>query len=690
MISKRLFLYNLIILFYFSCGKDEDASDNPVDFYNGADTSVTTNEIIGTWAIFNLAFEDQIFEVNPTYEECDRNFVVFSENNNYAEYLVQNTGCDFITNMFDWELNNGIITLINQFNQTDDLVITSASETELIFKTRLDIDNDNEIEIVTVYMQTYQPTDIDVVSPTFRSISDTESVIDFSWQPYFGFSEFDRYEIYRSQSGICSKENAILLETFYDVDTTTFEDLSPPVESILCYYIKTYTSEGLLGESFLQSVVTENLVVAPVNLDLPIINGNSFSLSWEMSESMYFSHYEIEYSNYGFGNSGVGLQNVSLATIENQDITSYDVVNPPLLENPFFNIFVYDIFGNKTQRFYSDVQVSREVEFKPQSVISLESITSYAVDNENEVVYFFGKASGDSALNIFKYNYSTLEMEAVSNLSINIFTNVPIRLTNSGNGKEIIYKYGSNLRVYDANTLSFKYTLDTQISSFEDFAITENDIWILVSSDNIYSYKRDNANFMQLDSKPHLLDDGINNLNNTVFEINGSRMIVGNPNESNSIVFNLDSNGNLDDGDSVAIPITNNYFSARSEYSNAQNYIANFDENRLYSTTTFSLLESFETPYFPTGISIDGNFIFGSNNNPEWQITPESIHAKEAKLFNRATNQVQTINTTGYPHLIFENSNGNFISISSWLKKDNLRQNINDRSDLFIEQISFD
>jgi hypothetical protein len=125
-----------------------------------------------------------------------------------------------------------------------------------------------------------------------------------------------------------------------------------------------------------------------------------------------------------------------------------------------------------------------------------------------------------------------------------------------------------------------------------------------------------------------------------------------------------------------------------AQYNASGAYIINFIENRLYSTTTFSFLESFEQPHFSSGISLDGLKIFGSNNDPDWQITPESIHAKEAVIYYRNTQTSQQYSTIGYPHIVFENYNGDIMSISSGLKKDHLGHNINNKADLFIEMVN--
>lgn len=67
--------------------------------------------------------------------------MVFSENGIYSEYLFQDGDCNYINNTLNWALNNEIITLSNEFNQADDLVITRLNNEELIFKSRFDVND---------------------------------------------------------------------------------------------------------------------------------------------------------------------------------------------------------------------------------------------------------------------------------------------------------------------------------------------------------------------------------------------------------------------------------------------------------------------------------------------------------------------------------------------------------------------
>ncbi len=354
-----------------------------------------------------------------------------------------------------------------------------------------------------------------------------------------------------------------------------------------------------------------------------------------------------------------------------------------------YNIYVYDIFGNRTDFYYQDVTTFWEVEYKREELTNFQSIHSMAIDPDEPIVYFFGNESGQNYnTSIQRFNYESNQTEAISNLEPTASTNVPIKLISSTNGEELVVAAGFDLFFYNASTMEYKYQINPDgISTIDDFIYTSNGFWLLIDGDDIFIYTRDNANFFVVDTKPHFSENQ-GAYNYQVFELNDDKLLVGHKNESNSMVFDIAANGTLTYEQNVAIPITDDgYFFNKTLYISSQDYIINFDENRLYSTTSFSFLESFEEPYYPSGISQDGIEIFGTNNDPDWQITPESLHAKEALIYNRNTSSIENFNTIGYPHVIFENYLGEIISISSGLKKDDLSQNINDRGDIFLEKI---
>ena len=84
--------------------------------------------------------EGAIADVPINYDDCGRDFIVFSENNRYSEYIFQNSSCFYDANSLNWVLEDGIILLSNQFNQSDEWVVTTLNNDELIFKSKFDFD----------------------------------------------------------------------------------------------------------------------------------------------------------------------------------------------------------------------------------------------------------------------------------------------------------------------------------------------------------------------------------------------------------------------------------------------------------------------------------------------------------------------------------------------------------------------
>ena len=213
----------LLIFAQFSCSKDDDGVGTFFNFYSGADKSATKQELNGTWAIFRAEFEGRIVDVPINYQDCGRDFFIYANNNIYTEYLYQNSNCEYAVNILNWELDDGVITLSNSFGQREELVITKLNQDELTFKSRFDVDEDGTLDILTLHAQKYQPTEVDFISNTFRQNLDND-LINFNWQTYNGFNEFNRYEIYRSVGDNCSKQNAVLVSTIKTIQTLLLTD----------------------------------------------------------------------------------------------------------------------------------------------------------------------------------------------------------------------------------------------------------------------------------------------------------------------------------------------------------------------------------------------------------------------------------------------------------------------------------
>lgn len=686
----KWFLISLTILMA-SCSNNDDGDSSVNSFYSEADTSATEQELIGIWAVFTAEYEGETVDIPIDYQECGRDFFIYSENGTYTEYFYQSSDCELLVNPLNWQLNNGVINISNSLGESDEVVITKLTANELSFKSRVDVDQDGELDILTINARLYVPTDVDLVSNTFnRNYNEGfENLLSFTWDAYQGFNDFSRYEIYRSVGENCSYENAELIATITDSAVSEYTDLTPPAEETLCYYLKTYTQQELLGQSFIVQVETFTLQAIPVSLNQPMVVNNQIELNWEASTMPYFSHYEIIVSNYPGNITGYAKQVNTVTEIDDINTTSFTDINPPYLENPYYGIFVYDIFGNRTYLQNQNPTTYWEVNFVRDEIIGMKSIESYAIDTTEPIIYFYGRESGDEiSINIHRFNYETNQTEAISNLSPSTSTSRSIKFFNTPlNGKEIMIEQGSDLHVYDAVTLDYKYALNpNEIFSMDEFIYSNAGFWILTDNDDVFTYVRDNANFTLVDSKPHYANHQ-GTYNYQVFDLNGNQLLVGHNNEPNSLVYTMDANGMLTLEQTVAVPIVSGS-DEKSLYSSSGNYIINLLENRLYSTTSFTFLESFEEPYYPSGVSQDGTKIFGTNNDPNWQITDESLHEKEAIIYTRLTQALEAIETIGYPHVIFENFNGDIISISSGLKKDDIGQNINDKADIFMEIVN--
>ncbi|MBO3097814.1 lipocalin-like domain-containing protein [Gelidibacter pelagius] len=685
---RALVLLFLGFTMFFSCSNDDDM-DSASDFYAGAKTSASSNQLVGTWAIYNVGFNGQTSEVPVNYDNCGRDFLVFTEDGKYTEYLFQSSHCDYDANSLKWTLNNGVITLSNPFNQSDVLVITQVSANELTFKARLDVDEDGKLDIVTLHLKRYTPTKFDMVSGSFarNTTEAARNLISFIWQPYYDASSFVAYEIYRSVGQNCAKENAVLISTITDVDATEFTDLNPPGEERLCYYLKTKIRSGTLGESYLHSLDTYTLEAKPVNLSEPVVANNTILLKWEKSDMPYFSHYEISYSNFPSGITGHGKQVVKIAHISDRDVTTFIDENPPYLKNPTYGIRVFDIFGNETFNNPQGYKTTYEVNYERDGLLPIHRLSSYATDSIEPIVYLYGHETEDThKLRILRYNYETNITEAISSREINTSTYLPIELFSSDNGKELFLEQAGELQIYDAATLEYKYSLNPTASRrVNDFRLSKTGYWILTDTDHLYSYLRDGNNLSLVDSKPHFSNHQ-SEYNYSVFEIENNQIIVGHKNESKSMVYSIDNNGLLSYLKTVAMPIKD-YGVNQAQYNASGQYIVNFEDNSWYSTLDFSSMGTIQQPHFISGLSRNGDHIYGTNNDPSWGINDMSAHTKEAVVYNRRTQQIQTLSTIGYPLLIFQNHKGEVISISSGLKKSHLHESFRYTKDLFVEKL---
>lgn len=681
-----------VLLIALGCSKDSDDPADPDNFYKGAITNASSVDLLGYWSIFEAEYEGQIVDVPINYTECGRDFFVYRDTGIYQEYLYRDSGCETTIGQLQWELNNGVITLRTGSGSTEDLVITKLENGELHFKARVDLDEDGKLEVVVFIARNYVPYDVDFITQTFQpDVTATDNgLIRFTWEPYDGFNTFQKYEVYRSTGENCSRLNSELVATITDVDETSFTDLTPPVSNQLCYFLKVYTNLGILGESYLRTIYTSTIPIQPVSMNEPMVVGNTIELSWAASDSPYFSHYEVLVANHAPG-TGDGYQDISVATISDVDTTTWVDENPPYMENPYYYLRTYNIFG-----FYIDYDIDaivyRQVPFKRPNVLSIKQVKSYAIDPEEPVVYFWGRDSGTglTPVRIHRFNYDTFQTEAISDISPNADTEVPIKLIVSPNGKEVVVQQGVELHFYDATTLQFKYAVDPEGAfTIDDFNYdSQRDIWVISDGNDIFTLQRDNANLFLLDSAPHF-DEHQSSLRYEFIILKSGQILLGHSAESTSFVFDLDTNGYFTGSQTVNIQFRSiwEYVPEQLLYNKAGDFILDTEQNRFYSGSTFQNIGSFEKPNFPSGISLDGSKIFGSDNDYEWFVDNEGPHKKEAIIFDRNTSNTTMLETIGYPHVLFENFRGEVISISSGFKKGSLYRNINDASDIFVEKV---
>ncbi|MEM8506624.1 MAG: lipocalin family protein [Bacteroidota bacterium] len=689
--KNRYYFLLFLVLLVAACSKGDDSTENTDDAFNGSVNSATVNDIAGVWSIFSAEFEGEKFAVPPTSEQCGRDFFVFSTNGTYTEYVYRSSSCEPEINRLTFTLDRGVITLTNAIGQSDELVLTKLNNQELVFKSRLDVDEDGDLDELLFTANRYEADEFDLTTSTFNQNQDEafENLLSFTWEAYDGFNTFDRYEIYRSSGPNCTKANASLIATITDVGVMEYTDLNPPGAESLCYYLRVYTDEGLLGESnFIGVNPSFFIYIDAVSLNRPTVDNTSISLSWEPSESPYFSHYEVTVSNFG-GTSASAAQEYVLAEIDDINATNYKDENPPYLENPFYAVYAYNIFGNKSPLIDNNGIAVFEVPFKRKEVIELRKIISLDVDTEEPVVYLYGENTGNgiTGVTMLRFNYETQETEAVADIPPQAETYSGIKVfTSPENGKELVLQQGIELHFYDARTMEFKYAIDPEgVFSFNNFSYHEAlDVWVMVNDTELFILERDNTNLSVISSATHYPTRQGPRLE--LFNLDNQRILVGHFFESNSIVFTLDVMGTITDTQTVdfGVGIDDDDKTLQSE---AGNYFLDTEVNRLYSTTTFDVIESFEFPSFPSGISTNGNQIFGTNNDPDWQINAESPHKKEAVLYSRTSGQVDEYSTLGYPHFIFENYRREVMSISSGFKKETLDQNINGKADLFIERV---
>jgi len=688
------FLLVLGAILILGCTKDDDTDpqeetlpqEKADAFYTNAVTDAKASDLLGYWSFYDVEFQGRKKAIPVNYESCDRDYFSFGSAERYKEYITTDSGCSITEFEAKWTVQNGIIYISSFTADDEELVILELTDKRLTIRTRLDTDEDGEMEVFALTALKYEPKDRNTSTDSFTVVQEEplNDKIQFSWEPYDGQNTFVRYEIYRSALG-CDLSIAQLIASFTDANQTQYVDEDPPIAQQLCYLLKIYTDKGLAGESGFRDVITENLDVLPVEMLEPTVRENSIQLNWNASKSPYFSHYEIGVQNYENGTGG-GYQSEPLTIIHNIETTTFTDAAPPYFKDPIYTIKVYDIFGNVNYEYSNTVQSSKMANFKRPEVLEFHTLSSSTLDPESSVIYLFGEYQEFNQFAIQRFNYAIKKVEATAiNANLSGISS-EIRVVSSSNGKEVVVPQFGALQVYDAQNLNYKYKLSVAPTfSIEDFSYLGNNLWAVLDDDEVSIYRRENGNFESISNNTHYDSPNPNGFPQKLISLSDNRLLIARNGASNCVLFTVAPNGKLTQKTTVAISL-NSDNRTRAIYNAAQNYIVDYASNRIYNANDFSLLRSFEAPYFPSGISMDGNRIFGVNNDPDWDIQEGSLHEKKAYALDLASKNVTELQAIGYPHRVFENYLGQTLSISSGLKRQNLYSS-SPKADILIEII---
>ncbi|MGB6153024.1 MAG: lipocalin family protein [Pricia sp.] len=680
---------------FFGCTKNDDTDDSKEDIepteevasiYDDALTTADRAKLIKTWSIYEGILDGENVEIPANIPACGRDFFSYSTDGYYTEYeITDGTDCTGEIFSLRYNLDKGILTYSDDTGETLELVIVELTDSKFIFKVEVDYNNNGTLDIFTFTAQPYTPpNDIDLYGSTFSrdQFIPHYDKIQLSWRPYAGFNTFDRYEIYRSNAG-CDKTDVELIATIRDKDTNSYIDENPTAETQLCYFFKLYTDKGLVSESEMITVDPIGLEVASVNLSRPQVSGPFIFLNWSRFEGYYFSHYEITVRNYEDG-SGSGYQEETIATITDIETLNYLDTDPPYLLDPVYSIHAVDIFGNRSNGAVQGKN-SWTLNYKRPEVLDLEFVRQVVQDPSETVLYLYGRAADKPEENFYKFEYASNTMVAISNEPPNTSSQGTMKLIVSNIGKELIIPVGNELRVYNALNLGYKYGINTPTGSIDDFEYLGHGIWIIVDSDNIYTFTRNGDRLSEIAQESHFFEHQ-SLYPYQILPISNDRILIGHPNEATSLTFKVDDNGIVTDREEVSSVI-------RSQNESDTRYIASKDiiiglrEGSVYSGSDFSRIRTFANAFYPTGTNKDGTLLFGTPNDPTWQLDDDSLHEKKANVYHFDNGTLSSYATKGYSQVTFENYLGQYISISSGFKRNKLSDYM-PKPDIFVEIIT--
>ena len=654
--QNLILIYIFLAITYFGCNSNDDDDITTIEsFYDRALTSIKNEQLEGKWSIFQIKFENQTNNVPISTAECGRDFFTFQSDGVFKEYLFDNSDCLPQKGELNWTLSNGIITFSNGF-ETDEWVVTELTSNRLVFKIRLDIDNDGKLEIYEAICNRYEPP-LEIYIGNFYRANTTDDKnlekILLKWEEYKGYNNFEKYEIYRLSDG-CNSNNLELISTITDSNITSFIDENPPALDEICYVFKVYTNLGLL-ESLTTTADTDFMEIPQVNLEIPVLIDDTINLSWDKYQGYYFSHYKIVVRNYSSG-SGGGYEEEEFALIDDLNTTSYSG-EQPYFSNPVFVLYVYNIFGDRND-YAIESENKQSTNFERKEILPVHQI-NYLATSPNEPILYFADFS-----NLYRYNYKTNEVENVEVL--NSSSIIFIKVIASTLGTEILVNKGGDIMVYDHN-LNYKYDLNFNADIFftpGNLIRNEDGFWLATDREKLYSFTR-TENQLDLINTNDLYNKGFSASDIDIIDLGQNKILVGNKTESNGLVVDINSSGELSNNTTeVMFNIISKW--KNSLYSKDKKYILNSENNTMYATETNSLLHSFNQDFFIKSTSNDGSIILGTNNSPN--ASSDSFHEKKIKTFSYPSLVEEVFETKGYPYFIFQNHLGEIISISKGLK----------------------
>ncbi len=686
--AKHFGFWVIVILFFgttvlfLACTKDDTPIGNTDPFYQGANDKIDLDLLDTYWSIYEVSFNQKTAEVPLNYFGCDRDFFTFQADGTYKDFIITDSGCVPEIQQLQWSFEKGVITLSNSFKDFDEMVITELTPQKLIFKVNYDVDEDGSKDIIQFFAKPYLPNEKNFYSNSLVKDDAFPDKVLFSWQPYIGINTFDHYEIYRSTGVDCDLKN-LKLVAFIDLkDATTFEDNNLPNEKFFCYVLKVFTDKGEVFETNPYFVSGEDIEIPGITLSPPSVIDNTITLNWSKYQGHYFKQYEIIRQNY-YNEIASGNFDTILATISDVETTSFVDLAPPYFKNPTYMVRVRNEFDRVTSIYNIGIG-TQQTNYQRPEILAYDMVWNVAVDPTETVVYLNGNRDDSDHSSLARFNYVTQQEEAIADFQPGLNQNRAMQVIQSQVGKELLFSTENELMVFEAQTLAFKYKLrNNDIAQIHDFIYLGGDRYVIVGPDFVYSCSRDFSNLSVLDKLIQIAPSQNYNYYR-VFMLDNGRILVGNSEQSYTV--EIGSDGSFSNVQNANIPIKSTSTKNNSAYSAAGNYLINFNENRLYSAVTLDFLSSFEQPYYTLGISNDGLRILGANHHIAYQNYLGELQEKQAVIYTLANENLNFINTKGYPLWLFENHLGQIISLSSGTKRQNL-ETPNLSPDLFFEEI---